>query len=88
MTTTDIQEPTPETVADLATETVSLSKLALIGIFGSEAAPAALIRDARGTIHRVTPGDAVENQTVAAIGTDRVILSKGSRTRTLTFPQG
>ncbi|KIN61369.1 Pilus assembly protein PilZ [Sulfitobacter noctilucae] len=87
MSSTDIQEPTPENVADLATETISLPKRALIGIFGSETAPAALIRDTRGDIHRVTPGDTVEKRTVAAIGTDRVILSKGSRTETLLLPQ-
>ncbi|MFC6638473.1 pilus assembly protein PilZ [Sulfitobacter sp. JBTF-M27] len=87
MSTTIIQEPTPSHVADLANETARLPALALIGIFGSAAAPTALIRERNGSIQRVTVGDAVAGQTVAAIDADRVILSNGGQTKTLSLPK-
>lgn len=86
MSSTEIQEPTPSQVADLANQKVKLPRLALIGIFGSQTAPAALIRDATGVIQRVTPGDTVAGRQVEAIGEDRVILSRGTRIDTLTLP--
>jgi Tfp pilus assembly protein PilP len=87
MTATNPPEPTSPKVAKLATETARLDSLAVIGIFGSAAAPAALIRGADGTTQRVSVGDTVARQTVAAIGEDRVILSKGNKTTTLTLPK-
>lgn len=86
MTTADIQIPTPQNVADLATQSARLPALALIGIVGSATAPAALIRDRDGTISRVSPGDSFGKHTVAAIGGDRVILARDNRTTTLTLP--
>lgn len=88
MSIAEDQEPTPAHVAQKATQSAHLPALALIGIFGSAEAPAALIRERSGTIQRVTVGDTVAGQTVAAIDTDRVILASGSRTKTLTFPEG
>lgn len=87
MSTTEIQEPTPSHVAKLANETARLPALALIGVFGSTEAPVALIRERNGTIQRVTVGDAVAGKTVAAIDDDRVILSSGGQTKTLSLPK-
>ena len=83
MTTT---EPTPQSVATRATQSVQLPALALIGIFGSAEAPAALIRDRDGSFARVGTGDSLGRHTVAAIGTDKVILARGNRTTVLTLP--
>lgn len=82
------QAPTPEHVAQKATQSARLPALALIGIFGSTEAPAALIRKRNGTIQRVTVGDSVVGKTVAAIDTDRVILASGGQTQAITFPEG
>ncbi len=40
--------PTPKKVSDLATEKADLSSTALIGIFGSDSTPGALIREGGG----------------------------------------
>ena len=85
--TTTTQEPTPQNVADLATQNADLGRPALIGVFGSQTAPAALIRDRKGTVQRVIIGDQVANQTVTAIAEDRVILARGGKTSTLTLPK-
>ena len=85
--TTTTQEPTPQNVPDLATQNADLGRLALIGVFGSQTAPAALIRDRKGTVQRVIIGDQVANQTVTAIAEDRVILARGGKTSTLTLPK-
>ncbi len=86
MTTDSPHAPTPQHVADLATETARLPALALLGVFGSDESPSALLRQPDGTTLRVTTGDAVDRKTVVAIAPDRVILQQGSRTRTLTLP--
>ena len=85
--TTTTQEPTPQNVANLATQNADLGRLALIGVFGSQTGPAALIRDRKGTVQRVIIGDQVANQTVTAIAEDRVILARGGKTSTLTLPK-
>ena len=82
------QEPTPANIAKQATETARLPALALIGVFGRAEAPAALIRDRRGKVHRVRVGDKIANQSVAAIDDTRVILSRGGQTKTLSLPGG
>ncbi|MFK7835057.1 MAG: pilus assembly protein PilP [Sulfitobacter sp.] len=87
MTFRNDQEPTPDTVAQTATETARLPKLALLGIFGSEAAPAALIRTGRGEVMRVQVGDHVARQRVAEIDSSRVILAQAGRTRMLSMPE-
>ena len=80
-------DPTPPHVAELATTTAHLDRLALIGVFGTQAARAALIRAQDGTVQRVTVGDSVANKTVSAIGEDRVILVRGTQTSTLRLPE-
>tara|TARA_R110002110_G_scaffold23490_2_gene89421 strand:+ start:1594 stop:1860 length:267 start_codon:yes stop_codon:yes gene_type:complete len=88
MSTTETQEPTPTHVADLATEHTRLDRTALIGIFGSEAAPGALVRTPDGNIARVGIGDRIAGGTVAAIGQDQVVLAMGNRTKALKLPKG
>lgn len=80
------QEPTPAHVAEMANETARLDRLALIGVFGSETARAALIRARDGQIQRVAVGDIVAGKTVSAIDQDRVILTRGSQSSTLELP--
>ena len=87
MSSQDKQEPTPDHVAKLANVSVQLDKFALIGVFGAETSRAALIRDQKGKISRVTVGDRIANRTVSAIGEDKVILSSGGQTRALALPK-
>ncbi|MCX7559464.1 pilus assembly protein PilZ [Sulfitobacter sp. F26204] len=82
----DTQEPTSQHVADLATQRVKLPALALIGVFGNETNPAALIRGHNGEIQRINVGDTVAGSLVAAIDIDRVILAKGAQTKILGLP--
>ncbi len=86
MSLKEIQEPTPQHVADLATQHVRLPSLALIGVFGNDAHPAALIRGHNGEIKRIKVGDTVAGSAVAAIDIDRVILAKGTHTKILSLP--
>jgi hypothetical protein len=88
MSTTETQEPTPEHVADLATEQTRMDRTALIGIFGSASAPGALVRTPNGEIARVTVGDSVAGGTVAAIADGQLLLAFGSRTKALKLPKG
>ena len=80
------QQPTSAHIADLATQDAHLARLALIGVFGSTDARGALVRAGSGKISRVVVGDRVAGRTVAAIGEDSVILSKGRATKVLRLP--
>lgn len=87
MSSTEIQQPTPARVAEIATVEARLARTALIGIFGSTTAPGALVRTSNGKIARVGIGDKVAGGTVAAIGEDQVLLSMGRRTKALKLPR-
>ena len=80
------QHQTLTHVADMASQDVHLERLALIGVFGSSDARGALVRARSGKISRVVVGDRVAGRTVAAIGEDSVILSRGSSTKVLRLP--
>ena len=80
--------PTPKKVSDLATEKADLSSTALIGIFGSDATPGALIREGGGKISRVEVGDQVAGGVVAAIGQGTLVLSSRRGNKVLRLPQG
>ncbi|SDF39241.1 pilus assembly protein PilZ [Sulfitobacter delicatus] len=80
--------PTPKKVTDLATEKADLSRTALIGIFGSEATPGALIREGGGKISRVKVGDQVAGGVVAAIGEGALVLSSRRGNKVLRLPKG
>lgn len=82
----DTQEPTPKKVEDLATTEARLPRLALLGVVGSESAPAALIRERDGDIAKVTPGDRVAGRDVTAIGNDHVVLTRGGTSKVLRLP--
>lgn len=87
MATTDTKA-TPTGVAQLATERVHLERVALLGIFGTQSAPAALVREADGGTTRVHVGDRVAGGTVTAIGEDRVVLSRATGQKVLRLPNG
>ena len=80
--------PTPKKVTDLATEKADLSNTALIGIFGSDSTPGALIREGGGKISRVEVGDQVAGGVVAAIGQGTLVLSSRRDNKVLRLPQG
>ncbi|MGB3244967.1 MAG: pilus assembly protein PilZ [Sulfitobacter sp.] len=77
---------TPQKVKDLATQAVTLPRVALIGIFGSEAASGALIRSPNGKIERVKVGDRAAGGIVAAIGKSKVIIATRGATKVLELP--
>lgn len=88
MSSSETGTPTPEIVVDLATQQAALQQLTLLGTFGSLLEPGALIRDRKGTIHRVTLNDTISEGIVAAIGDDSVVLAQRGRAVTLKLPQG
>ena len=58
----------------------------LIGIFGREDAPNALLRLPSGLMRRVARGDRIGAATVAAIDAEAVILVQGGRTERIAMP--
>lgn len=76
----------PET-AQHATEKVTLAPFALIGIFGTEVAPGALLRTSAGAFRRVEVGDKVASATVTAIDVDSVTLDRNGRRLILKLPK-
>lgn len=78
---------TPQEVKDLATEQVALPRIALIGVFGSQTQPGALIRNPNGKISRVGVGDAAAGGIVAAIGDDKIVIAKRDGSTVLSLPQ-
>ncbi len=87
MTSKEPGTPTPAKVAKLATDQVLLDRTALIGTFGSDANPGALVREGNGTVTRVTVGDKVAGGVVAAIAPDRLVLSRHGKTEVLELPR-
>ncbi len=63
-----------------------LGKLTLIGVFGPDTDLEALVRTERGQIKRVKKGSRLRRSIVSAIAPDRILLSHGPTTETLTFP--
>lgn len=74
--------------ARLATREAALPlrALSLLGTFGSEDAPRALLRTRRGDILRVRAGDTVGGDRIAAIATGQVVLERHGKTRVLRMP--
>ncbi len=79
---------TPASVAQKATVkgALRLNEIAVIGIFGPEQAPEALIRMPGGKITRVKRGARLNRGRVAGIDANGVILQTGSQTRRLALP--
>lgn len=84
-----ISVPSSSSVQDAATQrnVLRLNRLALIGTFGSEATPGAMVRLASGRTRRVAVGDRLDGGRVLAIGEGRVIYRKGARDITLQMPR-
>lgn len=80
--------PTPEKVETLATQAVKLDRTALIGIFGAEQNPRALIRLPMGQTQTVAVGDQLNGGTVTAIGADQLVLSHSSGLKIMHMPRG
>ncbi|WP_146589001.1 pilus assembly protein PilP [Puniceibacterium confluentis] len=80
--------PTPPAVAQSATRRTdsNLSRLVLLGTFGSEQAPQALVRLPDGRVTRVSPGDQVGHDTVYAIDATRIALGQNGRSVWVEIP--
>jgi hypothetical protein len=84
-----MSDPTPETVARLATQAADLPRrgLALLGTFGTEAAPRALVRLGRRDRVTVSPGAPLDGGRVEAIGIGELVLVRGGVAEVLRLPE-
>jgi hypothetical protein len=82
------QAPTSGSVADRATfaNAINLSRINLIGVYGSQSNRYALIRQGNGRYKRVEVGDRIDGGTVAAITANEVRYQKGGRLIALELP--
>ncbi|WP_435258377.1 hypothetical protein ACSBLW_00910 [Thioclava sp. FR2] len=82
--------PTRATVAKQATyvNAINLSKINLIGVYGTQSKRYALIRQSNGRYKKVRVGDSFDGGTVKAITTNEVRYQKGGRLVSLTMPKG
>ena len=82
--------PTNASVAKQATvkDALNLSRLALIGIFGSASGRYALVRQSGGGVKKIAVGDTIDGGRVAAISATEVQYQKGGRMVTLSLPRG
>ncbi len=72
----------------LATVSVPLNRngLILLGTFGSDARPGALLRLPNGKTQRVEPGDSLGDSTVLAVASGSVVVKSAGQTMTLKQP--
>ena len=83
--------PTKATVAKQATfkNAINLSKLNLIGVYGTQSKRYALVRTAAGRYKKVRVGDTIDGGgRVAAITATEVRYQKGGRLIALAMPKG
>ena len=82
------QETTPPQVARQATETaIDLGgAIILLGTFGPQSDPQALLKLRGGKTETVSRGDTVNGQTVVAIEEGRVALAQSGNAHWLTMP--
>lgn len=82
--------PTRASVAKQATvaNVLSLSKLSLIGIYGTPSNRHAMVRQANGRYVKVSIGDRIDGGRVAAITDSELRYQKGGRMLVLEMPQG
>lgn len=78
---------TPPFVEEHATQQANLQRTALLGIFGPETAPRALVRLPHGNTQTVSVGDVMAGGTVQAITKDRLVLSRRGSAQILRMPQ-
>ncbi|MEH6522154.1 type II secretion system protein N [Sulfitobacter sp.] len=80
--------PTPAKVEKLATQEARLTRTALLGIFGTKAAPSALVLLPQGKTQIVGVGDNIGKGVVVAIGTDQIVLARNGTHHILRLPRG
>lgn len=82
--------PTRASVAKQATyaNALNLSRVNLIGVYGSPSNRYALVRQPNGRIVKVEVGDRVDGGRVAAISDNELQYVKSGRTMTLEMPRG
>jgi hypothetical protein len=82
--------PLKTTVAKQATfkNAINLSKINLIGVYGTQSNRYALVRQANGRYKKVRVGDSIDGGRVAAITASEVRYQKGGRLISLAMPAG
>lgn len=82
--------PTSGSVADQATfvNALNLSRINLIGVYGTQSNRYALVRQANGRYSRIEVGDRIDGGVVAAITGNEVRYQKGGRLLALQMPEG
>ncbi len=82
--------PTRANVAKQATyvNAINLSKINLIGVYGSQSKRYALIRQSNGRYKKVSVGDKIDGGQVQAITANEVRYQKGGRLIALGMPKG
>lgn len=82
--------PTNASVAGQATtkDALNMSRVALLGIFGTASGRYAMIRQPGGGVKKVVVGDRLDGGQIAAITADGVQYQKGGRILTLSLPTG
>ncbi len=82
------QAPTSGSVAERATfaNAINLTRVNLIGVYGTQSSRYALIRQSNGRYKRVEVGDRIDGGTVAAITANEVRYQKGGRLISLQMP--
>ena len=82
--------PTKASVAKQATfkNALNLSKLNLIGVYGTQSKRYALIRQANGKYKKIKVGDRIDGGRVEAITQNEVRYQKGGRLISLKMPKG
>ena len=81
--------PTKASVAKQATfkNAINLSKINLIGVYGTQSSRYALVRQANGRYKKVAVGDRLDGGQIAAITATEVRYKKGSKMVTLAMPK-
>lgn len=81
---------TPGNVADTATQPrmIDLGEVSVLGVFGSQTEPKALVRMPSGKTIRVETGSETDAGRVAGIDERGIVLEKAGRTRRITMPDG
>ena len=82
--------PTKTSVAKQATfkNAINLSKINLIGVYGTQSQRYALIRQANGRYKKVKVGDRIDGGRIEAITQNEVRYQKGGRLLSLKMPKG
>ncbi|MBC7737099.1 MAG: hypothetical protein H7245_07730, partial [Candidatus Saccharibacteria bacterium] len=80
--------PSNASVAKQATtkDAINLSRVALLGIFGTASGRYAMIRQPAGGVKKVKVGDSIDGGRIAAISATAVQYQKGGRMLTLALP--